>query len=220
MWNPKRRKWESQYLLTQRSPEYMESVARDIASFQLNAAGCDVLDIGCGPGIHIHHFLAHKPRRIVGFDISPYYMSKVRELEAGAQFAQGSAERLPFRDESFDLVLMLGTLLHVRAPLALGEVRRVLRPGGRVWVSHMLAPYYWWKIRYRNGRPLRTYAVETLSSVKRLLEPVLGLSARTTYVSRNGFHRLLEPLAVEKEVIARACGLSCQIVIVARKPAA
>ena len=217
-WDPKRKKWETEYLSIQRDPEYMESVEREIAEMGIHAAGSRVLDIGCGPGIHIHHILKQNPADGVGLDVSPFYMASVRQLEPRAAFCQGSAEKLPFSDASFDLVLLLGTLLHVNAEITLAEVKRILRPGGALWVSHMLPGYYWWKIRYRSRRPLRTYAIETLSSIKRLLEPRLHLSDRSTYATHAEFLRLLAPLKVEKKKIIYGKRIPCQQVVVARKP--
>lgn len=218
-WDPKRKKWETEYLSIQRDPEYMESVSRDIAEMGVDAAGKRVLDIGCGPGVHIHHLLKQEPLCAVGLDVSPFYMASVRQLEPRASFCQGSAESLPFSDASFDLVLLLGTLLHVNAEVTLAEVKRILRPGGALWVSHMLPGYYWWKIRYRSGRSMKTYAMETMSSIKRLLEPCLHLSNRSTYVTRRQFLEMLEPLHVEREKFILGNRINCQLVVVARKSA-
>lgn len=219
MWDPKRKEWEEQYLLTQRTQEYMDSIAQQIAEFGITVTGKDVLDIGCGPGIQVHHLLSQGPRCIVGMDISPIYMTRVRDLEPGAVFAQGSADCLPFRDTSLDLVVFLGTLLHVKAKEALDEVLRVLRPGGYLWVSHILPGYYWWKIRYRSNRSLKKYAIETLSSIKRLGEPWLRVTGRVTYASRRHFVDMLSPLQIEKQVISRSPeGVACQIIVLARKP--
>jgi len=217
MWDPKRADWEARYFSIQREPAYMEGVAAQIADFGINAAGCDVLDAGCGPGAYLHLLLAHGPKSAVGLDISPFYMRKLRDTEQGARFARASVDRLPFRNDSFDLILLLNTLLHVNATRTLDEARRVLRPRGVLWVSHNLPGYYWWKLRYRNGRPWKTYAVETLSSIKRLAEPVFGCSRRSPYTSRSGFAQLLKPLRVEKESFIVGDGIPCQIVVMARK---
>jgi ubiquinone/menaquinone biosynthesis C-methylase UbiE len=55
----------------------------------------------------------------------------------------GSVESIPFADESFDVVLALGVLEYVDAERALSEIRRVLRPDGRLLVSMLnpMSPY-------------------------------------------------------------------------------
>jgi SAM-dependent methyltransferase len=58
--------------------------------------------------------------------------------QQGLRFAIGGTQAIPFPAASFDLVLMLKSLHHVPLPLlaqALGEVARVLRPGGHLYVS-------------------------------------------------------------------------------------
>ena len=96
-------------------------------------AGERVLDAGCGTG-----YLAAGLRRarpdayVVGSDLSAGMLGNARE--AGAwPLVQGDAERLPFRDGSFDLVVARGVLHHLPdVPAALREWRRVLAPGGAV----------------------------------------------------------------------------------------
>lgn len=86
----------------------------------------DVLDAGCGIGLLGRLF----PKLdLVGLDVSIPLLSKVT---TGYRFlAEGSAEALPFRDASFDVVVALNMLHHVIDPKnAVREFARVLRPGG------------------------------------------------------------------------------------------
>lgn len=83
-------------------------------------AGRDVLLLGCGDGGE-RPYLAELGFRSVGLDVNP---------SPGADLV-GDAHALPFGSESFDLVLSMQVLEHLRAPwIAAGEVARVLRPGG------------------------------------------------------------------------------------------
>ena len=71
------------------------------------------------------------------FDITPEMVERARrnlaEAGAGATVQLAAAEDLPFSDASFDLVISNGTLnLVPDKPRALRELRRVLRPGGRL----------------------------------------------------------------------------------------
>lgn len=92
----------------------------------------DVLEVGAGSG-GITEFLRHP---VTGVDIA-----FERTAERGTPLlkrVQGSSDALPFPDASFDLVLSLEMLEHV-APddreACLGEMLRVLRPGGRMIVT-------------------------------------------------------------------------------------
>ena len=98
-----------------------------------------VLDIGCGPG----GFLAVLSRlggEVVGIDISTEFVSACRDTieRLGLRNARAlcaPAAELPFPDDSFDVVLLIDVLHHMDAvEPALREVKRVLRPGGRVLV--------------------------------------------------------------------------------------
>jgi ubiquinone/menaquinone biosynthesis C-methylase UbiE len=215
---PPRSDWEAEYLKIQLESGYAAGVGQRIERVGIEVAGRDILDIGCGPGVFIDHLVERGAGRVVGADLSAFYLSRIRERHAETQCVVASAHALPLADESFDLVLLLDTLLHLDARLALDEARRVLRPGGLLWVSHKLPGYYWWSIRHRTGRTPKRFVIETLSSIKRLLEPKLGLSRRSTYTSRAEFARMLEPLRIEYQDIISSHGVACQIEVLARKP--
>jgi ubiquinone/menaquinone biosynthesis C-methylase UbiE len=104
-------------------------------------AGEDVLDVGCGTGS-----LAMAAKRRVGttgsvhgIDASPEMIAraryKARKAGLDVTFANGVAESLPFPDARFDVVLNTVMLHHLGSkarPIALAEMRRVLRPSGRL----------------------------------------------------------------------------------------
>lgn len=90
-----------------------------------------VLEVGCAEGYH----LSLLPARSVGVDISgaALRVAKAHRLEVVRADVNSP---LPFRDGSFDGVLMLHTLEHVVSPLAvLVQCQRVLRPGGWLLVA-------------------------------------------------------------------------------------
>ena len=101
-------------------------------------AGCSVLDVGSGAG----EFLIEVARsveglRAVGIDFSDSMVktatSRAHEAGVAVEFAKGDAHKLHFPDESFDRVNCSRVLLHLNDPAAaIGEMVRVLVPGGRV----------------------------------------------------------------------------------------
>jgi SAM-dependent methyltransferase len=93
-------------------------------------AGLDVLDLGCGKGRFSRHFAAWGAH-VVGVDGSLGMLGAA----AGLPRARAYAGRLPFRDQSFDVVVAVEVFQHLARPvLALAEIGRVLRPGGIVLI--------------------------------------------------------------------------------------
>lgn len=108
------------------------------------ASGQQVLDVGTGTGI-VAIRAAHQvgpTGRVVGIDLSEGMLSAAATKAAWAglthqlDFRLMDAEALDFDDQTFDAVVSLFALLHFPHPLvALGEMKRVLRPGGRLVVA-------------------------------------------------------------------------------------
>ena len=103
-----------------------------------------VLDDGCGGGGMSVSF-AEESDSVVGIDLSDRFAAAgtVLARERGVAnicFARTDGQALPFRDEAFDTVFSHAVIEHVADPLAyLREIRRVLKPGGLVFLQ--TAPY-------------------------------------------------------------------------------
>ncbi len=110
-------------------------------------AGETVLDLGSGAGIDC--FLAAErvgPKgRVIGVDMTPEMVERARAnaLEIGVanvEFRLGEIEALPVADSSVDVVISNCVLnLSGDRPRVLAEVRRVLKPGGRVMISDLVS---------------------------------------------------------------------------------
>jgi ubiquinone/menaquinone biosynthesis C-methylase UbiE len=96
-----------------------------------------ILDVACGPGIVVEK-LAPGALEAVGCDITPEMLDRMRDRCARAGLANvralpGRAEALPFEDGHFDVVVSRSAVHHFADPaVALGEMARVTRRGGRV----------------------------------------------------------------------------------------
>jgi len=99
--------------------------------------GDRVLDVGCGTGFATEGLLQHTGA-IYGLDQSPHQLSKAFEKfgkRGPVRFHKGDAERLPFQDDSFDVVWSSGSIEYWPNPVdALRECRRVGKPGGTVLI--------------------------------------------------------------------------------------
>jgi SAM-dependent methyltransferase len=108
-------------------------------------AGGTILEIGIGSGLNLPHY-GRQADRIIGLDPSARLLSlaagRVRSGGRDAALIRGTAQSLPLPDDSVDAVVTTWSLCSIDDPLAaLGEMRRVLRPGGRLhFVEHGLGP--------------------------------------------------------------------------------
>lgn len=91
-----------------------------------------LLDVGCGTGFLIDLLTRQKAARYFGLDLSDEMIRVAQEKAIpGASFTVGSADRLPYPDESFDIVTCSQSFHHYPYPeQAMLEAKRVLKPGG------------------------------------------------------------------------------------------
>ncbi len=107
------------------------------------APGERVLDLGSGAGTDslVAAQMVGPTGSVTGIDMTPEMLAKARAsaAELGAEnveFVEAEAERLPFADESFDVVISNGVIdLIPDKDAVFAELRRVLRPGGRIQVA-------------------------------------------------------------------------------------
>jgi SAM-dependent methyltransferase len=137
------------------------------------------LDVGCGTGSFVR-VLARRAERVVGVD----------PLASGTDgVIRADAEDLPLESSSFDLVVALDVLEHVDDVAAVGEIARVLKPGGVVIVSVPALPWLWsardelagHRRRYRRGGLVQLFEDSGLEVTETayfqfLLLPLVALS--------------------------------------------
>ncbi|TDH58311.1 methyltransferase domain-containing protein [Dankookia rubra] len=134
------------------SPSYAGMV-RTMLDVIASAAGETLLEVGCGSGALLRLVARHLGRAnpLTGVDLNPFLLREAAVLaeEDGVagriSFREGNAERLPFEDGSFGHAYSVTVLEECDADLALRELRRVVRPGGRVGVIVRAAdmPHAW-----------------------------------------------------------------------------
>jgi SAM-dependent methyltransferase len=151
------------------------SLLRELDRWGGSLDGTSVLEVGCGAGIDSLLFGLHPVDRVVGIDLEfPLYApdewgERARRLtrrvlekvgvEEGTeatlrqrpvQFVPMDATRMDFADGSFDLLVSRAALEHI-IPIeqALGEMARVVRPGGLL--RHAIDPFFWLKGCHKRG---------------------------------------------------------------------
>jgi len=94
----------------------------------------EVLEIGSGRGGGAAYMVNYlQPKAITGLDIAhnAVNLANSKHATGNLKFIQGNAEKLPFNDESFDVVINVESChAYGSVPVFLKEVKRVLRPGG------------------------------------------------------------------------------------------
>lgn len=122
-----------------------DEILAERIEFAKPQAGEIALDVACGPGTLV---LALAPRVLFarGIDITHAMLVQAAAFRsergiANACFNEGEAEHLPYADACFDLVTCQFALHHMLRPQsAIREMRRVLKPGGRLLIADTLGP--------------------------------------------------------------------------------
>jgi ubiquinone/menaquinone biosynthesis C-methylase UbiE len=102
--------------------------------------GLEIIELGCGKAELARRLVARCPGcRVAALEVDDrQHAENLEHPAADIAFVRAGAQDLPFEAARFDLALMLKSLHHVPVPLldtALCEIRRVLKPGGRLYVS-------------------------------------------------------------------------------------
>jgi SAM-dependent methyltransferase len=151
-----------------------------------------VLDDGCGIGTYVRRLAPHVGE-VVGID---YELDRVREAAATPErplVLCAAGEHLPFPDDSFDVVISNEVIEHVADDgMAVAEMARVLRPGGRAVI---FCPNRWYPVEqhgvYWRGR----YHFGNIPLVNYLPDPLRNrLAPHVRTYTRRGLLRLVEGL--------------------------
>lgn len=161
-------------------------------------AGESYLDIGCGNGAAALQVARSSRLEVTGADVDPGQIRASREAarafggQPAVRFEVADATRLPFDDETLDIVASFKTMHHVPEwQQALGEMARTLNPGGRLIVADLVLP-------------------DWLGAIAR---PLIG--TRTGVLTRREIACLIEAQGLEVARLKRA-GLVAEMI--ARRP--
>lgn len=135
----------------------LQRLAQKLSEFPL----AHVLDMGCGAG-HASFIAAQNVQRVVAYDLSSQMLEVVAQAagEKGLNniaTRQGYAEKLPFDDHAFDVVISRYSAHHWHdVGMALREVCRVLKPGSRLIMMDVMSP----------GHPVRDIWLQTVEALR------------------------------------------------------
>lgn len=128
-----------------------------------NHASRRILDVGGGAGNMAHH-LGHYGAYL-GLDVNPKPLRVARER--GLTVHMGTADRLPYAEDVFDLIALLDTVEHIPDDMAVfAECYRVLRPGGKLLVTVPAFMFLWSKNDVLNRHQRRYTRGELVSKLQ------------------------------------------------------
>ncbi len=162
------------------------------------------LEIGHGPGyLGLEWLKQTTDTRLVGLDISPDMQALARRnaqaygLAERTEYHLGSCDQLPFDDNAFDSVFTSGSLHEWANPCgAFNEIWRVLKPGGRYFISDL-----------RRDMPGWMHAILWLSVRPTAMRPGLGTSIGAAYVPAELAALLAKTCLKDGEVTENMIGL-------------
>lgn len=157
-----------------------------------------LLDVGTGPGEYPNRlFREGHQGRLEAVDSSPGMIQKAKSNGTDVRFVEADVRALPFADESFDVVTARHMLYHVPdVPGALAEVRRVLRPGGRLVAVTNASDYMagFWEV------------VARAAGTDRAFERLLGMRGSQVFNEASG-QRQMEQVFGNAKVIYQESAL-------------
>ncbi|GAA0210570.1 class I SAM-dependent methyltransferase [Saccharothrix mutabilis subsp. mutabilis] len=139
--------------------QYLSAALTVFAGAVRAAGGGPVADVGCGPGQVTAH-LRGLGVDAFGVDLSPGMVELARREHPGVRFEVGSMTALELPAGSVAGVLAWWSLIHVpddEVPVALGEFRRVVRPGGLVQLGFHVGDVSRLKTEGYGGHPMRVH---------------------------------------------------------------
>ena len=174
-----RRSWDKQAHRYDKSIGFVE---RHLFGVEHRAWACskatgDTLEIAVGTGLNIPHYPPEVD--LTGIDLSPEMLAIARkraaENGAGVDLREGDAHRLDFPDASFDTVLATYSLCNIPDPgLAVREMKRVLRPGGRVVLVDHIRSSVWPLLWLQHAVEFFTSRIEGEHFTRRPLEQIVA----------------------------------------------
>jgi ubiquinone/menaquinone biosynthesis C-methylase UbiE len=171
--------------------------------------GEKVLDIGCGAGQTLIAACAYRQSGEGGLCVTcsrndcPVWGYGIdvdsRALQLGEKWSKrmvlrdGSAEHIPFGDQEFDVVISRVTLVYADLPKAASEMRRVLKPGGRLWLTVHPFSMVFRPSKERNwkGHLYRLYVALNGLIFHLTLQPISMFGKRESWQTGSGMKRLL-----------------------------
>ncbi|AFA49660.1 class I SAM-dependent methyltransferase [Acetobacterium woodii] len=132
-----------------------------------------VLDLGCGNGNVLKKIMDISNAKLFGLDLSPKMIeSAQKKLGEKVTLEVGDAEKLPYAENQFDIVICNASFHHYPNPdRVLSEIKRVLKNGGILILGDPTAPFEWylkilnWGLKWSNSGDFRIYGAKEITAL-------------------------------------------------------
>jgi ubiquinone/menaquinone biosynthesis C-methylase UbiE len=171
-----------------RMPQFALFRRNFVKKLKKHAAGGSITDVGCGPGYLLQLIAKEFPTyKLTGVDISEEMVKTATAnfsrigLSGRSEFKQGSAEHLPFEDNTQDFIVSTLSLHHwVDPKAAFDEMHRSLKPGGQMLIMDLRRDarrLFFWLVWFAQNVALRIVGAGV---IRRVNEPIGSLLASYT----------------------------------------
>jgi len=131
-----------------------------------------ILEVGCGTG-HFTRWFSQQEMQMIGLDLSRAMLEEANRF-GSSLLLQGSAQKLPFASNSFDLIALITTLEFLPDPIAvLSEVHRVARKGLILGVLNAQS-CLGWKYKHSKSPIWKSAQLFTPGELKQLIQQAIG----------------------------------------------
>lgn len=179
----------------------MRRITDTILRAELEQPGIRILDAGCGTGFNVDYYASANSRKVFGLDVDDAAIRCVKS-KGLKTITQSSVTAIPFKPDSFDLVLSCEVITHLERRFhdnALEEMLRVLKPGGSLFLR---LPAFMW-LWSSHDEAIQAYYRYTRPEIEARLS---RLGCRIEWISyANGFlfpiillRRLLKHLGIAR----------------------
>ena len=168
-WNRRARTFDDDYVISARTSALMdgtagesavEDVKRHVSIIEENIrqdANCYLLDVACGNGLLAREL--SERYRVAGVDIAIDMLRRARLFDSRTDYVLGEGGRIPFQDSTFDCVICVAAFFlfpsFEYARVALGEMKRVVKPNGRIIIANVPARFSRGHLRYLMLQPVK-----------------------------------------------------------------
>jgi ubiquinone/menaquinone biosynthesis C-methylase UbiE len=166
-------------------PENQAKVRRNLEQLRQRAPGDMLLDLGCGTGF-ILRLARDLFRELHGVDVTPAMLARVDTSSGNIHLHNCQAEKVPFPDNTFDVVTAYSFLHHLEDYRSvLKEAQRVLKPGGLLYADLEPNKLFWERLEAlrdvpaANLHPWVRQAREAVLETDAKVEKTFGIPAET-----------------------------------------